>query len=186
MNKALRQIFWGYVFIFFRLHVGIDLLADPIGYILLLSGCSKLIDAYPGAKKARIVALVGIFISIPSVFVNLSETSLSIGWSSYSILLLVLKTIMGYYMFVVLKDVAEAFGDQALQGRTVNTFKFYMAIHLFALALLSFSMNVPGDGWVALSIISFIGALVMDILLLLLIGAIRRISPEQLRVNTHI
>ncbi|MFS0690243.1 hypothetical protein AB1K89_13500 [Sporosarcina sp. 179-K 8C2 HS] len=186
MNKALRQIFWGYVFIFFRLHVGIDLLADPIGYILIFSGCSKIVEAYPVAKKAKFVALVGAFVSLPSVFVNLSEIPLTFGWSTYSGFLLVLKMVMGYYLFIVLKDVVKAFGDRALQKRTENTFKFYVAIHLFALAIQSFFMNVHGGGWVALALISLIGVLVMDILFLLLVGATRRVSPEQLRVNTLI
>ena len=78
MNKALQLIFWGYVFIFFRIHIGIDLLADPIGYLLLFSGCSKLVDVYPIAKKAKFIGLVGAFVSLPSVFVNLSDPTSSI------------------------------------------------------------------------------------------------------------
>ncbi|MCM3636200.1 hypothetical protein M3152_00605 [Sporosarcina luteola] len=186
MNKALRQIFWGYVFIFFRIHIGFDVLADPIGYFLILSGCSKLVEAYPVAKKAMIVAMIGAIFSLPSVFVNLSEIPLTFGWSTYSSFLLVLKMVMGYYLFIVLKDVTKVFGGRALHQRTENTFKFYVAIHLFALAIESFFMNVPEDGWAALSLLSLIGVLVIDILFLLLIGAIRRVSPEQLRVDTFI
>jgi len=186
MNKALQQIFWGYVFIFFRIHIMIDLLADPIGYCLIYAGCAKLVNAYPKANKAKMVGLIGIFVSLPSVIVNLSDTAFPFGWATYASLLFVMKIIVGYYLFVVLKDVANTFGDRALQQRTKSTFKFYVAINLFSFALISFSMNVPGDGWVALSLISSIGVLVMDILFLLLNRAIRRVSPEQLRVNTFI
>ncbi|WP_432363249.1 hypothetical protein [Sporosarcina sp. UB5] len=186
MNKALGQIYWGYIFIFFRIHFGIDLLADPIGYFLIYSGCSKLIKAYPVAQKAKIVALIGAFISIPSVFVNLSETTLSFSWSTYAGLLFVVKMIMGYYLFTILKDVTKTFGDRALQQRTENTFKYYVAIHLIAFALLSFSMNVSENGVFILSLASAIGVLGMDIVFFFLVGAIRRVSPEQLRVNTFI
>lgn len=180
MNKALRQIFWGYVFIFIRIHIGFDLLADPIGYFLIFSGCSKLVEVNPVAKKAKIIALVGAFVSFPSVFVNLSEIPLPFGWSTYAGFLLVFKLIIGFYLFFVLIEATKTLGDQALQQRAENTFKFFVAIQLFTLALQSFSMNVSGDGWVALSLFSLLSSLIVDILFLLLIGAIRRASPEQL------
>lgn len=186
MNKALRYMFWGYLLIFFRLHIMIDLLIDPLGYYLIYAGCSRLVDAFPKAKKAMIVGLIGMFISVPSVFVNLSDTALPIGWSMYGNLLLVLKFVIAYYLFNVLIDAAKMVGNQALQNRADTTYKFYVSIHLFTLALLSFSMNVAGDGWIVLSLLSTIGVLLMDILFLLLIGAIRRVSPKDHRINYSI
>ena len=186
MNKALQQFFWGYVFILFDIHIVIDLFTDPIGYLLFFSGCSKLVDAYPIAKKAKLVGLVGVFISLPSVIVNLSDADLQFGWSTYAILCFILKLIMGYYLFLVLRDVAKAFGDRALQQRTESTFKFYVAIHLISYAILSFSMNMQENGVVILLLASAIGVLGMDIAFLFLIRAIRRVSPEQLRVDTFI
>ena len=47
MNKALQMMFWGYLFVFFRIHIGFDWLADPIGYYLLFTGSAKLADNYP-------------------------------------------------------------------------------------------------------------------------------------------
>lgn len=186
MNKALRYMFWGYLFIFFRLHVMIDLFMDPIGYYLIFAGCSRLVDAFPRAKKAMIVGLIGMLISVPSVFVNLSDTALPIGWSIYGTLLSVLKLVIAYYLFNVLIDAAKMIGNQALQNRTKTTYKFYISINLFTLALISFSMNVAGDGWIALSLISMIGVLIMDVLFLLLIGAVRRVSPKDHRINYSI
>lgn len=178
MNKALRYMFWGYLFIFIRIDVMIDLLADPIGYYLIYAGCAKLVDAFPKAKKGMIVGLIGMFVSVPSVFVNLSDTELPIEWSMYENLLSVLQLVVAYYLFIVLIEAAKMVGDQALQNRTQTTFNFFITIHLIALAFLSFSMNVSGDGWVAFTLITTIGALVMDILFLTLIGAIRRVSPN--------
>ena len=175
MNKALQQIFWGYVFIFFRIHIGIDLFADPIGLSPAFFRMFQARWCLSVAKKAKIVGLVGVFVSLPSVVVNLSEAALPFGWSTYTSLLFILKMIMGYYLFVVLKDVAKVFGDRALQQRTESTFKFYVAIHLFAFALLSFSMNISENGVVILSLFSD-RVLVMDILFLLLVGAIRRVT----------
>lgn len=186
MNKALRYIFWGYLLIFSRLHVMIDLLMDPIGYYLIYAGCSRLVDAFPKAKKAMTVGLIGMLISVPSVFVNLSDTTLPVGWSIYGTLLSGLKLVIAYYLFNVLFDAVNMVGNQTLQHRTKTTYKFYISIHLFTLAILSFSMNVAGDGWVVLLLISTISALIMDILFLLLIGAIRRVSPKDHRINYSI
>lgn len=185
MNKALRYLFWGYLFIFFRLHVMIDLFMDPLGYYLIYAGCSRLVDAFPTAKKAMNIGFIGMLVSVPSVFVNLSDAALPIGWSIYGTFLSALKLVIAYYLFHALIDMVKMIGEQALQSRTRTTFKFYVFIHLFTLALLSFSMNVSGDGWVALLFISTIGVLLMDILFLLLIGAVRRAAPIDYRINYY-
>jgi uncharacterized membrane protein len=165
----------------------IDLLADPIGYCLIFAGCAKLVDAYPKARKAMVIGMIGMLVAIPSVFINLSDPALSIEWTAYAMLLSAFKLISAYYLFGLLTDIVKVFGDQALQNRTKTTFTFFVAIHLITLAILSFSMNMPGDEWVAFtSIISGIAVIIMDILFLLLIGAIRRISPKDHRINYSI
>jgi hypothetical protein len=186
LNSALRTIFWGYFFIFFRLDVVIDLFADPIGYLLIYSGCAKLVDAYPQAKKAMGIGLIGIFVSIPSVFVNITDPILPFGWAVYGNALIIPKLIIAYYLFVVLINVVNVFGNQNLLNRTSTTFTFFIVIYLLTLAFQSISMNVSGDGWLAISIISTIGVIFMDILFLFLIGAIRRVSPEDHRMNYSI
>lgn len=187
MNKALRYIFWGYLLIFFRLHVMIDLLMDPLGYYLIYAGCSRLVDAFPKAKKAMIIGFIGMLVSVPSVFVNLSDPALSTGWAAYAVSLSAFKLITAYYLFVLLQDVVKVVGDQSLQNRTKTTFTFYVAVHLITLAILSFSMNMPGNDSAALTSLIFgIAVVIMDILFLLLIGAIRRVSPKQLHVDTLI
>ena len=177
MNKALRYMFWGYLFIFFRFNIVIDLLADPIGYLFIVSACSSLIATYPHAAKARSVALLGAVISIPGVFINLSEPTLG-NWELYSFLLLALKLIVAYYLFAVLKSIVTDFDNSILIARTRRVFNFYLAAHLLALGLHSFSMNVSGDYWVMTLVTSGIFVVVMDIAFLLLIGAIRRKEPD--------
>lgn len=184
MNKALRYLFWGYLFIFFRIQIGIDWFADPIGYLLISSGCLRLIERYPQAKKARIAAMIGAVVSIPAVFVNLSVPYLGM-WEIYSVALAVLKLIVAYFLFAVLKNIVHDYGCgyQLLINRTKNVYNFYIAIHLTMLMLLSFSMNMAGDSWSVLLVILGIGVVIMDIAFLLLIGAIRRAEPPQTPSN---
>lgn len=183
MNKALRYMFWGYLFIFFRIQIWIDWFADPIGYLLIASGCLLIIKQYPQAKKARMVAMIGIVISIPAVIVDLSAPHLGM-WEIYSVSLLFLKLIVGYFLFAVLKSIVADYGNQALIQRTNNVYTFYITIHLSTLLLMSFSMNMPEYPWISLVFALTIGALIMDISFLLLLGAIRRAEPLQ-TVHAH-
>ena len=176
MNKALQMMFWGYLFVFFRIHFGFDWLADPIGYYLLFAGCVKLADKYPHAQKAKIASGIGIFISFPSIFINLSETHL-IGWEMYAFALLILKLIVVYFLFAVLKSIVTDYSDRTLIIRTNRVFNLYVGTHLLALFLSSFSLNISGDLWLAAPVILGIGIVVMDIVFLLLLGAIRRKEP---------
>lgn len=178
INKAMQALFWGYLFIFFRLQIGIDWMADPIGYILIASACSKLSELYPSTKQAGIWAAIGIFISLPGVFVNLSEPQFGI-WQVYGYALLVLKTIVAFYLFIVLIKIAKDSEKPSLLARTQTIFNFHIGAHLAVLAFSSFAMNMYGDFFVTLSIILSIFLVVMDILFLLLVGAIRRAYPPR-------
>ena len=176
MNKALRYLFWGYLFIFFRINIGFDWLPDPVGYYLIYAGCFMLIDTYPHAKKAGILSAIGIVISIPAVFINLSAPDID-GWEIYSNALFVLKLVVAYFVFSVLKSIAKEYGNQALINRTNSVYNYYISIHLLLLALISFSMNVSGSFWDTLTVMLTLGALIADIAFLLLLGATRRAEP---------
>ncbi|WP_339252319.1 hypothetical protein NSQ43_01095 [Sporosarcina sp. FSL W8-0480] len=179
MNKALRNIFRGYLFIFLDIYIVIDLLMDPIGYFLIYTGCARIVGAYPNAKKAMTVAMIGVVASLPSVFINLSDPALSFGWSIYENILSILKLVIAFYLFLVLMEVAKTFGNEELHNRTRSTFKYFVTIHFAILTVMSFSMNVSGDGWVALTVILIIAGVFMDILFLLLIRAFRRATPDE-------
>ncbi|MFJ7934115.1 hypothetical protein [Sporosarcina sp. NPDC096371] len=182
MNKALQYMFWGYLFIFFRIQIGIDWLADPIGYLFISSGCLLLLKQYPHAKKARITAMIGAIISIPSVFINLIQPTFGI-WELYSVSLFSLKLIVAYFLFAVLKSIVADYGNQILIQRTKNVYTFYIAFHLASLLLMSFSMNVPEYPWATFVFALSIGVLIMDIAFLLLIGAIRRAEPPEVSID---
>ncbi|MCG7343711.1 hypothetical protein MHZ92_06175 [Sporosarcina sp. ACRSL] len=175
MNKALRNIFWGYLFIFFDFYIiMIDVFMDPIGYYLIYLGCARIVGSYPIAKKALTVGMIGIFVSLPSAFVNLSDSELPFGWSLYASILSIFKLVIAFYLFFVLMGMAKSFGDEALFKRTQSTFKYFVTIHFAILVFMSFSMNVSGDGWIALSVILVIAGILMDILFLILIRAFSR------------
>ena len=75
MKSALNLVFWGYLLVLLRFEIliEIDILLDPVGYLLIALGCFGLREHYPIAQKAGVMAVGMIFVSIPTVFVNLNE-----------------------------------------------------------------------------------------------------------------
>ena len=173
MKSALNLVFWGYLFVLLHVEIGIDILPDPVGYCLIAVGCFGLREHYPIAHKAGVLAIGMIFVSIPTTFVNLDGGS-SFGWSIYTAVLLLLKLILAYSVFLILKNIVEGYEHTALINRTNTVFTFYITLNLLSLAFFSFSMNVSSNFWVVVgAILTFI----MEIIFLVLIRAIRKAQP---------
>ena len=166
------MMFLGYLFVFFQIHFGSGLLADPIGYYLLCAGSARLVEQCPMLRRQRLQRVRDCH-SFPSIFINLSEPNLT-GWEMYGFTLLALKLIVAYFLFAVLKSIFHDFGDHVLIKRTNRVFNFYIGIHLMSLFLSSFSMNVSGDLWLTLPFILGIGVVIMDIAFLVI-----RINPSE-------
>lgn len=174
MAKALIFLFWGYLFVTLRIDFGIDLLPDPLGYIFISIGCFKLQDQFPVSQKAKILAIMMIFISLPTIFINVHEV-IALDWVIYSIALLVLHLILVYFTFSIFNDIVKNY-TQAIIERTQHTFTIYMSVHLIQLLYLSFSMNIPENISLVIEIILAIITLIMTIVFLVLIRAIRKYS----------
>ncbi|WP_153732834.1 hypothetical protein [Sporosarcina obsidiansis] len=178
MNKAFQLIFWGYLFIFFRIHIGFDLLADPIGYYLIYAGGRLMAERFPVAKKVEIVAFIGMLISVPGIFVNLAEVNSGI-WDLYAEGLFVWKVIVVYYLFGTWKSAIQGLGHARLRDRVQMTYVWYMGIHFLMMLYSSFSLNVGGNSWSSLFLFLSLMVIAMDIVLLVLIAALRRVGWEE-------
>ena len=178
MKSSLNLVFWGYLFVLLRFEIGIDILPDPVGYFLIALGCFGLREHYPIAQKAGMLAVGMIFVSIPTVFVNLIEVS-SFGWGVYAIVLLFLKLILAYFLFLILKSIVADYDHTALIHRTNTVYTFYITLNLLSLAFTSFSMNVSGQFWVVFGGLLIIATFIMEIVFLFLIRAIRKAVPVQ-------
>lgn len=179
MNKAFRLMFWGYIFVFFRMQFGIDLLAAPIGYYLIYSGARLMSERFPAAKKAEMVAFIGILISMPGVFVNLSEVTGGL-WKLYAEGLFLWKVILVYYLFIVWKSAIQNVGQNRLRQRVQITYVWYMAVHFVMMLINAFSLNVGGSEWTSLYLFFSLMVIAMDIVLLVLIAALRREDWDEL------
>ncbi len=178
MKKALNLIFWGYLLVFLRFEVAIDLLPDPLGYLLIALGCFKLANQFPISNNAAIFSIIMIFFSIPTIFLNVHEAT-DIGWEIYSMALMTLQLILVYFLFLILKAIVEDYANEILIKKTQRTFTIYIAINLAVLAFLSFSTNVFGIFWEVISIVLLVTGFIMEFVFLFLIRSIRRITSEE-------
>lgn len=178
MKTAVNLLFWGYLLVFLRFEVIIDVLPDPLGYLLIALGCFKLQNKYPIAQEAGILSISMIFISIPTFFLNTGET-IGLGWEIYSIVFAVLKLIVVYFLFSILNSIVEDYDHQALIKRTHSVFTIYITLNLVFLAFFSFSMNVSGSAWETITIILMVAVFIFEIIFLILIKAIQRVEPTK-------
>lgn len=174
MAQALNLLFWGHLFVALRIDFGIDLLPDPLGYLFIAVSCFKLQDKFPVAQKTRILSVIMIFISLPTIFVNVHEV-IALDWVIYSIILMILHLILVYFTFSIFNDIVKNY-TQAIIERTQRIFTLYISIHLIQLLFLSFSMNVPSDISLTITAILAIITLIMTIVFLILIRVIRKFS----------
>jgi len=184
MKTALNLLFWGYFLVFLRFEIVIDILPDPLGYFLIASGSYRLHKSYPVAKRAGILATTMIFISLPTVFVDVGK-AVDFGWGTYAIALLFLKLMLVYFIFSILKGIAKDFGEKALIERTNKVYTFYITLNLILLAFTSFSMNLSGHFWDSVGFILMIVGLIMEIIFLVLIRTIRRAKPSETVFDQH-
>lgn len=182
MNKALILMFWGYLFVFFRLQIVVDVLAAPIGYYLIYSGARLMAQQFPFAKKVEVVAFIGMLISVPGVFVNLSEVT-SGGWMIYAEVLFVWKVIVVYYLFGTWLSAFQGVGFARVRDRVRLVYVLYMVIHFTMMLLSALLLNVGGDDWTVLFVVVSVMVVLMDIVLMVLIAGLGRVDFLRRRLS---
>lgn len=171
MSTAFNQIFWGYLMIMIDIRIGsLDLIADPIGYAIILAGLTTLIGQISFDDKSRTFARLLIYLSIPSMFIDPNHLGFFSGWSVYFLALSILDLVMVYYIFRLIIEFNGRFGNVIIIDRTDTIFTLYMLINIIALVL--------GPILTAIPILFFtiaIASLVMDIAFLVLVREVRSV-----------
>lgn len=178
MKGSLSQIFYGFIFIFIAIRVGVDLLADPIGYFLIAAGCFKLGQVFEGGKAAAYVAIGLIFFSMPSVIIDFNLVD-SGPWYYYSNFLFAAEVVLTFYLFRMLKQIAEMTGEKKLAERTRRLFNIYIPTNLFMLGLGAVMAVVESDNLQILAFLLVIGLLILNIVFLFLLNAFRKAVKEE-------
>lgn len=186
MSEAFSKIFWGYILVLFEIHIFvIDILPEPIGYYLIFSGISMLLNDFPICSKAKNMALSLTFISIPTVFIQqnagadpLGQIPFLSGWSLYLTVLGVLKLILVFYIFQLILAIVKEHGDFSLINRTTKTFYTYIIVMVLTMIAHSFTINFSTDQFMVVTIISLVLGFIMEIVFLVLLRKMRKIDCE--------
>ncbi|HHW36444.1 MAG TPA: hypothetical protein GXX18_04010 [Bacillales bacterium] len=172
--------------VLFEIHIFvIDILPEPIGYYLIFSGISMLLNDFPIGNKAKNMALALIFISIPTVFIQqnagadqLGQIPFLSGWSLYITVLGVLKLILVFYIFQLIMVIVKEHGDFALINRSMKTFYTYIIVMVLTMTGHSFAINFSTNQFMVVTIFSLIIGFIMEIVFLVLLRKMRKIDCE--------
>lgn len=173
MKKSINLLFWGYLLVLVRIEFGIDLLPVPLGYFIIATGCLQLSRQYPIAQKARNFATAMIFISFPTIFLDVYQQS-HLLWQSYALLLMIFQLIVVYFILRLLEEVLYDYGTPILKQRLKFFTTVYIVGHLLYLTAVTFTPNFAFSGWL-LFISSFMFIIfILDIIFLIVLRAVRK------------
>lgn len=108
MRSGFKKLFIGFLFVFLKFHIIVDLLPDFIGYILIYNGIKQLATlSSQSYDKLKVLTIVLAVVSVPNFFLNDQIIQQSEWLSYYPVLLSLLKVILVYYLFDLLRVIAK-------------------------------------------------------------------------------
>ena len=189
MRDAFKQIVSGFILVWIDIHIFFDILADPFGYYLILSGLKLLLPQFPLSSKAKNIASVLILLSIPSVFIQqntganeISQIPFLSSWSLYFIILGLLKIILVFYIFKVIMEIVHQSGNKEMITRSSKTFIIYMTIMFLISIVQSFSINFSAEQFSWIVLLMIIAGFIIEIAFLMLLNAVGKLKPEKKEV----
>lgn len=174
MNEGFSKLFWGFLLVLFEIHFFvIDILPDPIGYLLIYSGNKYLVKEFPIdelANKASVFSIVLLVLSIPDMFIaqttiNQMGHALSYWTISFTVLSL-LKIILVFYCFNIMLEIGNLKNLDELVIKSKNLFKIYMGFMITMHILSPFKMNFSSDSILIFSFFIMFCVFLLEILFL--------------------
>lgn len=179
MRNGFKQLFIGFLFVFIKFHLIVDLLPDFIGYIFVYNGIKQIatLSSQP-YEKLKVLSIILVIISVPNFFLNDQVIQLNEWLGYYSTLLSLLKVILIYLLFALLQEVAKQLPYKEGFISTKRMFYWYMAIALPSLFIQSFLMNTTFDNSITGSILIVVFMLIIEISFLVYLNNMRKRYPR--------
>ncbi len=178
MKKAINLLFWGYLVVLVRIDFGLDVLPVPLGYFIIATGCKQLEKKYPVAQKAWGFTTAMIFISFPTIFLDVHQQT-HILWKTYSLFIMIGQLIVVYFILSLLKDIVLDYGNSIFSQRLKLMTKIYIISHLLYFTASTFTLNIALDDWLFFMTIFMFVILIMDIIFLVLLREVRKIATNK-------
>lgn len=149
MRRGFKYIIIGFVLILLDIHIILDILPDPIGYLTILVGIGNLEFKEASTHPSSIVAAILLFYSIPTIFLDgqffTQQIGISEWWGIYSNVLSLLDILLVYFLFQLIKNVVMMLHSPELTLKTAQMYKWYMIIMLTVLFIQPFLINIDGQ-----------------------------------------
>jgi hypothetical protein len=179
-----KKILIGVIFITFNFRIqGVSILPDFIGFILIFSGLSGLTHLGPKFEKAKSLAFILIFLSIPQVYevnVELDRVSSFSEIGAWYVIALILSLItsilflmLAYNLYMGIHEIAVARQHTYLAEKSRLAWKFIIVLTIVTVAFVFIMLIIiaaviasPASalGMVGLILLITIGLLVLSII----------------------
>lgn len=179
MRDGFKQLFIGFLFVLIKIHIVVDLLPDFIGYIFIYNGIKQIATLSSQLyEKLKILSIILVIASIPNFFLSDQVIQQSVWFSYYPLLLSLLKVILLYFLFDLLRGVAKLLpSNDALQA-TNRMYTWYLTVVLGALFFRSFLMNLPINVTFSPMIFIVLSVLVIEICFLVYLRNMQKRFPN--------
>ena len=182
-RQGFKYMITGFLFILLDIHAFIDVLPDPVGYLLIGLGVLKIVANGKNAKKAEITAYILMILSIPTLVfsgevLQQMQTD-STGWQLYGFVLSMGHLILMYFVFLMLLHEVEYLNDEeTVQLRVHKMMRFYMAITLSSAFIQPFLMNVNQDIQLVVGIPLIVVTLIAQIIFIVHLRGLQKTFPN--------
>lgn len=175
MRQGFKQLIIGFLFVFLKVQIVVDILPDFIGYIFIYNGIKKIATSSSQSyEKLKILCIALGIISVPSFFLN-DQMIQQIEWLKYyPSLLTLIKIVLVYYLFILLRDVVKLLPTDEALYKTNRMFSWYMFVTLSTLLMQSFLMNIPMDISIPLMLIVIIASFIIEVSFLVYLHNIQK------------
>lgn len=172
-----NKLYWGLIIILLDIRImGFDVLPDLWGYIMILSALSSLESSHKGFGKAKPFAIVLLILSIMDIYQINGNALNGFTVNNTTIIFMMITTVaiamdifMVYYITISIMELAENSNLNELYEITLCRTKSYVVSNLIFLAIIPFTLNMPQDIVIGISIVSGLVVFVVKILFVNLI-----------------
>ncbi|MUV37761.1 hypothetical protein JNUCC1_01567 [Lentibacillus sp. JNUCC-1] len=179
MRTAYGRMFWGFILVLIDINIPIDLLPDPIGFLLVCSGVSVLIEQFSGGRKVHITGIMLAIVSVPTVFIPQNTvTDLITMWGIYYFALGVLKLVLVFYVFQLMIANARKLGDPQLVKSTTSAMRIYAVTFIAAHIAIPFTINTYGSALMTITTLSTGATLIVEIIFLYQLLKFRKLGGD--------
>jgi len=180
MRNGFKQLFIGFLLVFIKIHIIVDLFPDFIGYIFIYNGIKQIATiSSQSYESLKVLSIILVVVSLPNFFMS-DQFIQQISWLTYyPTLLSLLKVILVYFLFELLREVAKLLPSNSALLSTNRMFYWYMTVTLSSLFIQSFLMNVTMDVMLPASILLIFLYLIVEISFLVYLNNIRKRFPEE-------